>query len=61
MTKTMSRELAATMLIFLCVLAYKGNVDMVQVLVWPFIMFATGAFGIKAMHNFKEVIRGGTS
>lgn len=46
--KTFARELASALLLSLVYLAHEGDVEVVEVLVWPFISFAILAFGFKA-------------
>ena len=45
MRKTWKREFSVGLLIFLCYLAYQGQVKELEVLVWPFIIFAGASFG----------------
>lgn len=46
-TKTWSRELAAVLMIGVAVLAYSGDKEMVEVVIWPAFTFALAAFGFK--------------
>lgn len=46
-TKTYKREVGAALLVFLCYLALDaGNIETVKVLVYPFVGFASLAFGL---------------
>ena len=47
--KTFKREVAAALLVGLGYVVYTGNVEMTEILVWPIIMFAAGAFGMDAI------------
>jgi len=44
--KTWKREVAALLLSFLCYTIYGGDVEMVKVIVYPFVAFAALAFGL---------------
>lgn len=46
--KTWKREVAALLLAGLCYVVYTQDTEMVNVLVWPIMFFAAGAFGIDA-------------
>ncbi len=52
-TKTYKREVAAALLLGLGYLVFKNNLEMVNVLVWPIIGFAAGAFGIDAVKQLR--------
>lgn len=51
--KTYKREVAAVLLAGLGYLVFMDNVEMVNVLVWPFIGFAAGAFGLDAFKQLR--------
>ena len=44
--KTFKREVATFLLIFLCSVIAGGDVEMVKVIVYPFMAFAALAFGL---------------
>jgi hypothetical protein len=44
--KTWKREVAALLLTFLCYTILGGDVEMVKVIVYPFMTFAAVAFGL---------------
>lgn len=44
--KTYKRETAWVMLIFLGYIAFKGSVDLVEVLVWPIFLFTGASYGM---------------
>ena len=47
--KTYKREVATIMLLGLGGLVYLGDVEMVEVMVWPIVGFAAAAFGLDAV------------
>lgn len=47
--KTYKRETAAVMLLGLGVLVAVGDTAMVEIMVWPIVGFAAGAFGLDAV------------
>lgn len=47
--KTYKRETAAVMLVGLGVLVAMGDAAMVEIMVWPIVGFAAGAFGLDAV------------
>jgi hypothetical protein len=47
--KTYKRELATVMLAGLGVLVAMGDAAMVEIMVWPIVGFAAGAFGLDAV------------
>lgn len=49
--KTYKREAAVVLVAILSAQIYAGNVEMVNVLVWPFTVFIGGAFGIDAINK----------
>lgn len=51
--KTYKREVAAILLAGLGYLVFMDNVEMVNVLVWPFVGFAAGAFGLDAFKQLR--------
>ena len=51
--KTYKREVAVVLIAILSWVIYAGNVEMVNVLVWPILMFAGGAFGIDAIKQLR--------
>jgi len=51
--KTYKREVAAVLLAGLGYLVFVDNVEMVNVLVWPFVSFAAGAFGLDAIKQLR--------
>ena len=48
MKKTFKREVAVALLLVMCWCMYSDQVDMLEIVVWPFITFAAAAFGIDA-------------
>lgn len=50
--KTWSRELATLLLLFVCYVAFNGSIDILEIIVWPFVAFAMAAFGFK-----QEVVK----
>tara|TARA_R110000868_G_scaffold411155_1_gene702017 strand:+ start:1359 stop:1535 length:177 start_codon:yes stop_codon:yes gene_type:complete len=46
--KTYKREVAIGMLLGFCGIIYTGDTAMVDILVWPVVGFAAGAFGLDA-------------
>lgn len=54
--KTWSRELAVSLMLFLCYLAYDGKTEEAAILVWPFTIFSMAAFGFKqpAVEDFMS-------
>lgn len=44
--KTFKREVAILLLSFLCYIIYGGDIEMVKVIVYPFVAFAGLAFGL---------------
>lgn len=46
-SKTWSRETALALLIILTWTVYQNNVEMVEVIIWPFTTYAAIAFGLK--------------
>ena len=50
--KTYSRETFWTMIVFVGYLSYRGDVETVNLLVWPIMTFGLAAFGFK-----QEVIQ----
>ena len=44
--KTFKREVATLLLTFLCFVIFQGDVEMVKVIVYPFMAFAGLAFGL---------------
>jgi hypothetical protein len=55
--KTWARELSVLLMIFLGYLALEGKVPELEILAWPFTLFAFGAFGFK-QPEVKDRIRG---
>ncbi len=55
--KTYARELACVLLLSMLYFGYKGEVELVEALVWPFISFAVAAFGFKT-EVVKEAVAG---
>jgi hypothetical protein len=51
--KTYKREVAAALLLGLGYLVFTNNLEMVDVVIWPIIGFATGAFGIAAVKQLR--------
>ena len=51
--KTYKREIALVLIAILSLQIYAGDVEMVNVLVWPILMFAGGAFGIDAIKQLR--------
>ena len=51
--KTYKREVAVALLLVLGYLIFNNNVEMVNVVIWPIIGFATGAFGIAAVKQLR--------
>ena len=51
--KTYKREVAVALLLVLGYLILNNNVEMVNVVIWPIIGFATGAFGIAAVKQLR--------
>jgi uncharacterized membrane protein YoaK (UPF0700 family) len=51
--KTYKREVAVGLLVVLGCLIFKNNVEMVNAVIWPFIGFAAGAFGIAAVKQLR--------
>lgn len=47
--KTYKRELATVMLVGLGALVATGDAAMVEIMVWPIVGFAAGAFGLDAV------------
>lgn len=45
--KTWSREVSTVLLFFLLFLAYKGQTEELEILIWPFTVFSMAAFGFK--------------
>lgn len=44
--KTYKREVGLILLIYIMVLGWAGDFRVLEVLAWPFVVFALGAFGI---------------
>ena len=51
--KTYKREVAVGLIVILSYQIYASNVEMVNVLVWPILTFAGGAFGIDAIKQLR--------
>lgn len=45
--KTFKREFAITLVAMLLFQIWKGNTDMVEVIIWPIMTFAAGAAGLQ--------------
>jgi Ca2+/Na+ antiporter len=62
--KTFKREVAILLLVFFCFVVFKGDVGMVQVIVWPIFAFAMASFGLdgyaKQIKNNGPVTRDDT-
>lgn len=43
--KTWKREISVLMLLFLCYLSFQGQTTELEILVWPFTIFAGASFG----------------
>lgn len=48
-SKTFKREVASALLAGTGYVVWSGNVEMVNAIIWPVIVFAGGAFGIDAV------------
>lgn len=44
--KTFKREVSAALLAFLCYVIFTGDIEMVKVIVYPFMAFAAMSFGL---------------
>lgn len=44
--KTFKREVATVLLAFLCFIIFGGDIEMVKVIIYPFMAFAALAFGL---------------
>ena len=51
--KTYKREVAVVLLAGLAYTVYTGNAEMVNVLVYPIVGFAAGAFGLDAFKQLR--------
>ena len=58
-SKTWGREVAFMLLCVLCVLAFQGQVEVIKVLVWPFMTFVFWAYGVVRNEDaLSTIIRG---
>jgi len=53
--KTWSRETALVLLALLGWSIYKENVNLVEVIVWPFVSYAAVAFGLKRVDDSSKL------
>lgn len=56
--KTYKREVSILLLVFLCYLAFIGSVEVLQVLIWPFMLFIGASFGMDWASKQGESIVG---
>lgn len=56
-TKSYKREFAVAMWVHLVWLSFNGNPEMVNVLVWPYIAFILGAFGLQSIATQTELFK----
>lgn len=53
--KTWSREVALVLLSVLCWAIFMENVDLVEVIIWPFTSFAAVAYGLKRVDDSDKL------
>jgi hypothetical protein len=52
--KTYKREVAIVLLLGLSHVIYQGDVEMVKVIIWPFVSFAAAAFGLDVYSKLQS-------